>query len=173
MERLGGHRSPQELAEDFVRLAEFLKEPSPTTLFEQDVQLETSGIDLVGKIKIQGLRSVAEELAIIIPERAKDLLEQAPITSAFREHLLEAIRKVAQFPMMGFRSIIEEAGINLLKDRFGIFNPQEAQLVEKKAIKIHNPNPYTQLELARAHGLKMDRWIQIYVATYGDNPIES
>lgn len=164
-------RSPQDLAQEFVRVIGYVTTP-PASTGEKSLEDVVGGQLTIRSFEPGGRRrGVPTEFASRIQDMAGSLLDAAQITSAFKQHLLKVLEEQLQsgiLRMAGPDLILSQSGIVLEQGRFGIFDPAQATEVEKRAIEANYPNPYIIDELAIQHTGKMDAWVDEFRKKHPD-----
>ena len=106
---------------------------------------------------------------------AQQLLSQAPITDAFRQHIMTSIRQQSESPFLatlGPRMILDECGIDIGQDNSGIFDPFLAQTIETRAIITVATLPFVSEELVAKNEAEVDSWRHEFITRYHLDPFE-
>lgn len=98
-------------------------------------------------------------------------LGEAYITDPYMAKIMKDIGRAVKQGMlqfMGHRFLLDEYGINLEEKKFGIFDPNDAQVAERDAIYMNLRNRPLIPRLQREHDGMMQNWIRIYESRYNE-----
>lgn len=175
--------SPQDSAEQFIGVLRSIPMPPLSVTLEAAGYIFGKQKPIGATQKIRGyfepggLEGVPQEVAVDIEAKVNDLLPKAPVIStSFRNHILRQVNMILyngpeRVIRFGFvETIMEEVGIDPENQRWGIFDPSQAKMVESKAIS-------RQYSVTRSIGphppgdtqIMLD-WINDYQVTHKEKP---
>lgn len=166
-----GQPTPIELAAEFSQLCALITQTPANPMEEQmvgDSDLSIRVFDPMGPA-----RGVPGEMAETIEQRAAKLLEQAHGTKPYKDHLLEMIGQFCASGMMrilGSDFIVELSGVNLEKNRAGIFDPADVKRAELFALKITANTDAFLPRFIDKKERELAIWVPAYEREYGDTP---
>lgn len=168
-------KTPELAAAEMAELMTLINIPSANPI-EDLLESMTGGGGFIRRFTPGGdQRAVPRELATRIKERLDGLLQQAHITPSFKDHLQNLIQGQLESGMLrvvGTDFILEQCGIDLPNQKYGVFSPDEAKGVEREAIRLNHPPRSMFTSVIMEHNQKMDKWIGEYDQTHHENPLK-